>query len=236
MRKVMYALLIIFFAVATFLMVTVLVTANQAREAVSPIGDLVRDLVIPATPVVLPDPVVIVTEIQDLARLETASYSFEKVIRAERGEQDFLWGALGETLIFVAHGEVVAGVDLSKMQTDDLQVVDPETVMIHLPEAEIFHVVPDEERSYVADRDTGLLVGADPQLESLVRRQAVAELRAAAEESDILARANQNAEVYMSNFLRGLGFTNVTFTDAPPPEPPPFEQELPKGYSVTPAP
>lgn len=236
MRKVMYALLIIFFATAMFLMVSVLVTANRAREAVSPIGDLVRDLVIPATPVVLPDRVVIVTEIQDLARLETASYSFEKIIRAERGRQDLLWGALGETLIFVAHGEVVAGVDLSKMQMQDLQVVDPETVMVHLPEAEIFHVIPDEERSYVADRDTGLLVRADPQLETQVRRAAVAELRAAAEESDILARAEQNAEMYMDNFLRGLGFTNITFTDETPPEAPPFEQELPKGYAVTPVP
>lgn len=236
MRKVMYALLIIFFAVATFLMVTVLITANQAREAVSPIGDLVRDLVIPATPVVLPDPVVIVTEIQDLARLETASYSFEKIIRAERGRQDLLWGALGETLIFVAHGDVVAGIDLAKMRPSDLQVVDPETVMVHLPETEIFSVRLDNEKSYVADRDTGLLVSADPQLETEVRRSAEAELRAAAEESDILARAEQNAETYMDNFLRGLGFTNITFTDETPPEAPPFEQELPKGFAVTPAP
>ena len=236
MRKVMYALLIIFFATATFLMVTVLVTANQAREAVSPIGDLVRDLVIPATPVVLPDPVVIVTEIQDLARLETASYTFEKIIRAERGRQDLLWGALGETLIFVAHGDVVAGVDLAKMRPSDLQAVDPETVMVHLPEAEILSVRLDNEKSYVADRDTGLLVGADPQLETQVRRTAEAELRAAAVESDILARAEQNAEMYMENFLRGLGFTSVTFTDETPPEAPPFEQELPKGFAVTPAP
>lgn len=236
MRKVMYALLIIFFAVGTFLMVTVLVTANQARQAVSPLGDLVRDLVIPATPVVLPDPVVIVTEIQDLARLETASYSFEKVLRAERGQQDLLWGALGESLLFVAHGDVVAGVDLAKMQPRDLQVVDPETVMVHLPEAEIFSVRLDNEKSYVADRDTGLLASADPQLETEVRRSAEAELRAAAEESDILTRADQNAEAYMTNFLQGLGFTNITFTDEAPPEPPPYEQDLPKGYALTPVP
>jgi hypothetical protein len=236
MRKVMYALLIIFFATATFLMVTVLVTANQARQAVSPIGDLVRDLVIPATPVVLPDPVIIVTEIQDLARLETASYSFEKVIRAERGEQDFLWGALGESLIFVANGDVVAGVDLGRMQPSDLQVVDPETVMVYLPEAEIFSVRLDNQKSYVADRDTGLLASADPQLETQVRQTAEDALHAAAEESDILIRANQTAEAYMTSFLRGLGFTNVTFTDEPPPVPPPFEQELPKGHAVTPVP
>lgn len=236
MRKVFYALLIIFFAVATFLMVTVLITANQARQAAAPIGDLMRGLVIPATPVILPDPVIIVTEIQDLARLETASYTFEKVIRAERGDQRLLWGAFGESLLFVAHGEVVAGVDLAQMSTSDLQVVDPQTVMIHLPPAEIFSVRLDNERSYVANRDTGLLTGADPYLETEVRQAAEAELRAAAEESDIVSRANTNAEAYMRSFLRGLGFTEVVFTPTPPPVPPPFEQDVPKGHAVTPVP
>lgn len=236
MRKVFYALLIIFFAVGTFLMVTVLLTVNQAKQATEPIGDLVRGLVVPATPVVLPDPVVIVTEIQDLARLETASYSFEKIIRAERGDPSFLWGALGESLIFVAHGEAVAGIDLEKMSTADLQVVDPETVMVHLPEAEIFSVRLDNQKSYVADRDTGVLVRADPQLETQVRQTAESELLLAAQESDILDRAKNNGEGYMGNFLRGLGFTNVIFTDTTPPVPPPFEQDVPKGHVVTPVP
>jgi hypothetical protein len=236
LRKVFYALMIIFFAVMTFLMVTVLITANQARQVAAPIGDLMRGLVIPATPVILPDPVIIVTEIQDLARLETASYSFEKIIRAERGDQRLLWGALGESLIFVAHGDAVAGVDLSKMSRSDLQVVDPETVMIYLPEAEIFHVRLDNQKSYVADRDTGVLVRADPQLESQVRGTAEDELMLAAEESDIRARAQTNAEAYMESFLRGLGFTNVIFTETTPPVPPPFEQDVPKGHVVTPVP
>lgn len=236
MRKLFYALLIIFFAVGIFAMVTVLLTVNQAKQAAEPIGDLVRGLVIPATPVVLPDPVVLVTEIQDLARLETASYSFEKIIRAERGEQGLLWGALGESMIFVAHGEAVAGVDLDKMRTADLQVVDPQTVMVHLPEAEIFSVRLDNQKSYVADRDTGLLVRADPQLESEVRRTAEDELWLAAEESDILVRANANAEAYMSSFLRGLGFAEIIFTDTVPPTPLPFEQDVPKGHAVTPVP
>ncbi len=86
----------------------------------------------------------------------------------------------------------------------------------------------------MADRDTGLLTQADPQLETIVRRRADEELRRAAEESDILERANENAAAYMRDFLLNLGFEEVEFTDAPPPEQPPFEQEVPKGYVVTP--
>jgi hypothetical protein len=232
---VVYFLLIVFLTLGIFATAFVLVTANTARESVvEPIGDMVRQLVVPATPVVLPDPVIVVREVKELARLETASMTLEKVIRAER-EQELLCGAFGETMIFVAHGEVIAGVDLGQMEEDDIQVVDPVTVMVHLPEPEIFTVDLDNEKSYVADRDRGLLAQADPQLETLVRQTADQELEAAAHESEILEQADENAEVYMRGFLQELGFENVIFTDSKPPVPPPFEQEVPKGFSLTPA-
>lgn len=233
MRKVAYFFLVVLFGACALAAFALMGTINRAQDTVAPVGEFVRGLVIPATPVVLPDPVTIVHEVQDLARLETASYSFEKVLRAER-EQDLLWGVFGETMLFVAHGEVVAGVDLEKMNEEDVQVVDPDTVMVHMPEPEIFYVVLDNQRSYVADRDTGLLTQADPQLETIVRRRADEELRRAAEESDILERADENATAYMRDFLQSLGFEEVIFTDTPPPEPLPYEQEVPKGYVVTP--
>ncbi len=235
MRKVAYLVLILFFAAAAFFVFVLAASMNTARSVTQPVGELVQRLVAPATPVILPDPVLIVREVRDLARLETASYSLEKIVRAERG-QDVLWGALGETLIFVAHGEVIAGVDLAMMQEADVQVLDPTTVMVHVPEAEIFNVILDNERSYVADRDTGILTRADPQLETEVRRAAQRDLQLAAEESDILELANQNAQNYMRGFLQNLGFENIIFTDSTPPPAPPFEQEIPKGYSLTPAP
>ena len=235
MRKVAYFFLIVVFAAVAFLVFVVAASLNTARNVAQPVEDLVQRLASPATPVILPDPVLIVNEVRDLARLETASITMEKIVRAERG-QDMLWGALGETLIFVAHGEVIAGVDLAKMKEVDVQVMDPVTVMVHLPEAEIFNVILDNERSYVADRDTGVLTRADPQLESDVRRAAQRELETAAEESEILDLANENAQNYMRGFLQNLGFENITFTDSTPPPAPPFQQEIPKGFTLTPGP
>lgn len=236
MRKVAYFFLIVLFIAIAFAVFSVAMALNSARQVADPVGNLVRNLVVPATAVIMPDPVLIVHEMRDLARLETASYSMEKVVRAER-EQELLWGALGETMIFVAHGEVIAGVDLAKMAEEDIQVVDPVTVMVHLPEAEIFNVVLDNDRSYVADRDTGVLTRADPQLETQVRQSAQQELENAAVESDILQRADENAEAYMRRFLESLGFENITFTETTPPPAPPFEQQIPKGYTLeTPTP
>jgi hypothetical protein len=211
--------------------------ANQAKnDVVEPVRNLVRQLTLPVTPEILPNPTTIIREIQDLQRLETASFEFEKVITAET-KQDLLWGLLGESVVFVANGKVFAGVDFAKMAESDLQVYDPQTVYVHLPEAEIFADIPilDNERSYVADRDTGLFTRADPELETQVRQEAEKAIREAADESEILERADNNARQYMIGFLSGLGFENIIFTDETPEEAPAYIQEVPKGFGVTPA-
>ncbi len=237
LRTLALALLVVFFfllAAGAFIIVSGLYVTQQG--IVEPVSSLVRGLAIPATPVILPDRVTIVREINQLARLETASYELEKIVRAERNNE-LLWGAFGESLIFVAYGEVIAGIDLAQLTVDDMQVVDPTTVILHLPPAEVFIVALDNERSYVADRDTGLLTRADPELETLVRQTAETEIEQAALEQGILQAADNNARAYLESFLKTLKFETVIFTDAPPPPPPPFDSEPPKGFAtVTPTP
>lgn len=236
LRNMAYGSVILFMGVLSFVAIMFALGLNKTNETiVEPVSDLVRQLTLPVTPVILPNPATIVREINDLARLETASYEFEKVVMAET-KQDVLWGALGESMVFVAHGKVYAGVDFADMAVDDLQVYDPTTVYVYLPEVKIFEDIPvlDNEKSFVADRDTGILTRADPQLESQVRQEAEKAIAAAAEESEILERATVNAQEFMSNFLKGLGFENIIFTDKPPKPAPPFVQEVPKGFAVTP--
>ncbi|MGD8586710.1 MAG: hypothetical protein PVJ75_15285, partial [Chloroflexota bacterium] len=64
LRKVAFILLIIFLIVATTAAVVILavgVSAAQGIQAVSePVSDLVQKLVVDSTPVILPNPVVIV--------------------------------------------------------------------------------------------------------------------------------------------------------------------------------
>ena len=212
--------------------------AESAASVVEPIGDRVRQLFVPATPVILPNPATIVRQINDLARLETASYELEKVVTADSGQDGLVDLFLGESMVFVAYGKVFAGVDLAAMTPQDLAVVDPDTVMVHLPQAMIFNDIPvlDNERSYVADRDTGLLVKGDANLETQVRQTAEASILEAANASDILDRANFNAQQYMQGFLEGLGFTEVIFTQDVPTNVPPYEQPVPKGYLLLPTP
>lgn len=216
-------------------LVATVLAARAAKSVVEPVGEFVRQLVAEATPVILPNPVVIVTEIQSLARLETTSYAFQDVIQIERN-RDLLWGAFGETLLFVARGDVIAGVDLSKMVAGDLQVSGPDSVIIHLPQAEIFVTDLDNDSSYVADRDIGLFTDANSELETTVRREAESRMLEAAHANGIIEQAQAEAERFIFSFLEGLGFTDVTFVDATPPPVAPFVQEVPKGFAITPAP
>lgn len=240
LRQLFYISMIIFFLVMAFVAYTVVQGVQKANESiVAPIGELVGNLFVPATPVILPDGPTIVGQIKDMSRLETTSYQFEKVVTAQRVQEIFGVEIELESMVFVGYGTVVAGVDFSKMQVEDLQVVDPDTVMVHLPPAEIFDDLPvlDTERSYVADRDTMLLVQADPELETQMRQAAEQSIKEAAQASDILDRANANAQEFMMNFLQGLGFEEVIFMADTPPTAVPYEQELPKGYilvTVTP--
>jgi hypothetical protein len=236
MRTVAYIFLILFLVVAT---VSIAVgayfgvsTLRGAQAITNPVGELVRQLVVEATPVILPNPVIVVEEINSLARLETTSYSFQDVVQIERNQERFL-GVFGESLLFVAYGDVIAGVDLAKLESDDLQVLGPTSVMVHLPEAEIFLSDLDNDRSYVADRDIGLLTKGDAQLETVVRQEAEARMVEAAMANDIIDQANQEAEKFVSTFLEELGFEEVIFTDDTPPLVTPYVQELPKGYVGT---
>lgn len=238
LKNLAYLFLIIVFIAVAFAAYTLVVTVNKAGSVAQPIGEFMQQLIIPATPVVLPSSTTIVRQINDLARLETASMELEKNVVAERNN-DVLWGMMGETLIFEAHGLAVAGVDLSNMTAADIQVVDPTTVMIHIPQATLFEDLPllDTEASRVLDRDTGLFARVDPQLETLVRQEAEAALREEALATELLDIANYNAQEFMLTFMQGLGFENVIFTEETPPTAEPFVQEVPKGYIlVTPTP
>jgi hypothetical protein len=109
--------------------------------------------------------------------------------------------------------------------------------MINVPDVEILVTRLDNERSYVADRDTGLLLSvfgnSDPKLETQVRQVAEQEILAAALEQDILNRADTNARLYLQEFLMSVGFENVLFTDGPPPIPEPYMQDAPKGFVIS---
>lgn len=191
------------------------VVQNAADEAIQPVSDLTGDLgtqvaqILNPTPTILPDPITVVREVNSLARLETIQYSVEKVVTAETG-QAFLGVLFGDRLLLVAHGEVIAGVDLTKFTDEDIYI-ENSLLFIRLPEPEIFVATLDNEKSYIYDRQIGFLRRGNAELETAARRAAEVEIERAAISDGILEQAERNAEEFLRRLFLQMGFPEVVF-------------------------
>lgn len=199
-----------------FLFISQQITQIEQR-AVAPLQQVNNDMAtrvarfMEPTPTIIPDPVSIIHEIRSLARLETIQYSVEKVISADSGRED-LKTLFGDKLLFVAHGEVLAGIDLEKIRLEDIKL-DGKVVSIKLPPAEILSTRLDNDKSYVYDRQTGLLARPDAELETKARQEAEKQIYKTAIEDGILKQAQTNAQAYLDRLIRSLNYEEVIFTD-----------------------
>lgn len=205
-------LLVTIIGSAIFLVVTITRTIDSALSPVQNVNNMLSTQVsqlLNPTPTVIPDPVTIIREVQSLARLETIQYSVQKVITAEVN-QGVLGPLFGDRLLLIAHGFVIAGVDLAELSVNDLRL-DNGTLYVTLPEAEVFVATLNNEKSYIYDRTTGLLRKSDPDLETAARRVAEQEIYNGAIEDGILEQAQLNAEIFLERLFNTLGYLRVVF-------------------------
>jgi uncharacterized protein DUF4230 len=212
-------ILIVIGVAAYFVVQTVRTTTQAATAPFQALGEQnqamqtqVANLLHP-TPTIIPDPVTYINDIRALARLETIQYSVEKVITGETGGGTFQT-LFGDKILFVGHGTVIAGIDMGKLQPQDMHYENG-VLTVKLPPTEVLVATLDNEKSYVYDRQTGVLTKPDPNLETLVRQSAEAEILKAALADGILEHAKENAQAYLTRFFAALGFPNTVFVEDP---------------------
>ncbi len=150
----------------------------------------------------------VVHRIQQLQRLETVVFGMDKIVSGGQ-ESRYLPKLLsGERLLLIVYGEVTAGVDLGKIDPEQIEVQD-RSVLIAMPPAEVFATRVDNQKTRVYSRETGLFTTPDPNLESEVRREAERQIHQAALDGGILQTAAVNARSTLTTFLQGLGFDRV---------------------------
>ncbi|MFC6645669.1 DUF4230 domain-containing protein [Granulicella cerasi] len=154
----------------------------------------------------------VVDRIQALNRLETVVYSLDTVVEGDASFPLLPDALTGDKLLLIVHGQTIAGVDLSKLKPEDLQITDngsARSVQVTLPASEIFVTTLDNAHTRVYQRTTGLFVHADPNLESVARQKAQTQLQEAALQDGILDAARKNARAQLTTLLQGLGFSKV---------------------------
>ena len=166
---------------------------------------------------------VVLKAVSNLGEYHAASGHFEVVVDVERDTRFVPSFLKGERDLFVAVGSVDAVVDFSQLDDRDVSVSrDRRRATIRLPHARFSEVRVDPKRSYVYDRDRGIIdrVGAafgkdansDRKLYILSERK----LRhAAGDNSGLLRRAEQNTRSMLVGMLRSLGFTRVVVEFGP---------------------
>ena len=152
----------------------------------------------------------VVRQIQKLQRLETVSYTMDKIISGGHDNPLLPKFLVSDRLLLMVHGEVIAGVDLGKLQASDVAVSN-RNISVHLPKAEILVTRLDNEKTRVYSRDTGLFSSPDPNLETQVRQEAERQLQQAALQDGILKSADENARNSVQSILKGLGFEQIAF-------------------------
>jgi Protein of unknown function (DUF4230) len=160
---------------------------------------------------------VLLESIKDLSRYEAATANMQIVIDIEKDAKFIPSAVFGERTLFVAAGSVDAYVDFAGLGGNAVSVSgDRRSVTLRLPRPGLEKPNLDQGRSYVVSQQRGIVnriqefVGPEPNRLQKLYVLAEQRLTAAAEESALVARAEQNARVMLTGLLRSLGFTTVT--------------------------
>ncbi|MGS2615566.1 DUF4230 domain-containing protein [Micromonospora sp. LZ34] len=161
--------------------------------------------------------------IQDLSRYVAAEGNFQVVVDLQndrRNVPDFL---LNERTLFVGAGSVEAYVDFTKISEGAVvESADGKSVEIKLPAPQLGKTNLDLEKSYVFAEQRGLLnrlgdlVAGDPNRQQQVYQLAEEHITAAARDSGLTARAEENTRKMLEGLLRSLGYEKVTVTYTAP--------------------
>lgn len=152
----------------------------------------------------------VIKEIRALERLETSSFTIEKVIEGGTGgDNAFSQLLFGDKILLIAHGQVIAGFDLSTLPDENLQV-SGRSITLTLTPPQILFTRLDSSKTRVYDRRQGLLNHGNKDLESEARTKAEESIQQAACEAGILDEASQNARKQLTTLFKALQFENVT--------------------------
>jgi hypothetical protein len=160
-------------------------------------------------------PTVIVERLRGASDLTTAIMTVETVVDAS---QDRTLGpfTVGRTrLLYIAHGAVRAGVDLSQLTEGDVDVA-ANAVTVRLPAPRILDQKVDVERSRVYDVGQSLLAPAAPELQTRAEQAALAQIVRAACAEDILGAANRQAATAVRTLLSATSAVQVHVVTRPP--------------------
>ncbi len=164
----------------------------------------------------------VMQEIRQISRLETTTYTIERVIEVRQSDPVWPDWLRGDRLLLIANGTIVAGVDMGQVQASDVTVSpDGKSVTVKLPPVQIFNrdSILNNQKTRVYDRQQGLLAPTNNDLETQARQAAEGQLLQAACDEGIMQHATDDAQQSVSKMLSLLKMQVTVQPGAVPPCP-----------------
>jgi hypothetical protein len=158
--------------------------------------------------------VTVVREIRALSRLETSTLRVEKVIEL-KDHQKHLHGLVDadDSILFVAAGEVVLGVDLAVLGQQDVRADEATGIAyVDLPQPEILSTRFDESKSYVHSRTTDVFAQRNEALEASARKEALTAFAVAGRDPQAIEGAKAQAERQLRSLAKAWGAKDLVVT------------------------
>ena len=176
---------------------------------------LVTEVLAPQEQVV--DITALVTQVRELSRLETAAMRVMHVGRITQSYKLVPNAIAGDEITFLAEGDVIAGIDLGRLQPGDVWRSPDGTINIRLPPPQVLITRVDNAKSRVLTRNTGVLRRQDVDLETRARQHAEKNIHDEAVKRGVLKMARENGEKKLADFLHATGVEKVRFVSTPAP-------------------
>ncbi|MCR4329247.1 MAG: DUF4230 domain-containing protein [Candidatus Roizmanbacteria bacterium] len=151
----------------------------------------------------------VIKEMQSLQRIETASFTVEKIIDGGTSGNALKEFLFGDKILLIAHGQSIAGFDLSQISEKDIKIV-KQSITLTLPKPQILVTTLDNTQTRVYDRTRGILNPGDVNLESTLREAAQKSIEDASCQGGILTQASDNARKQLTSLLSALGFIEIS--------------------------
>lgn len=152
--------------------------------------------------------------LKEMNELVTVEYVVNKIIKAS---DDQTWYKVGDRkILMTCEATLKAGIDFSKINADDINIKD-KAITLTLPHATLFSLNIKPEDIKVAYEEVGAFRNNfSSQERNMLTTQAQKQIQGSVDSLGVLQTAETNASLFVSNFLRNLGYEKITvqFGDA----------------------
>lgn len=153
--------------------------------------------------------------LKEMNELVTVEYVVSKIIKANDNKT---WYKLGDRkILMTCQATLKGGIDFSKIDEANVNITNKEITIV-LPHATLFSINIKPEDIKVAYEEVGAFrSGFSSQERDQLATQAQVQIQNSADSLGVLRTAEANASIFVSNFLRNLGYEKVTvkFDDNP---------------------